>query len=86
MVDGDRVYTFGVEGMLHCLTAAGGKVLWKLDTAAEFNVIQNFFGVGSTPLVEGDLLIVGGFNGAEMSDCHRYNTQASEWELFISNE
>ncbi len=58
LVDGDRVYIFGAEGMLHCLRAADGQVLWKVDTAAEFGVIQNFFGVGSSPLVEKDLLIV----------------------------
>lgn len=57
-VDGDRVYCFGVEGMLHCVRVVDGAPLWKVDTAAEFGVVQNFFGVGSTPLVEGDLLIV----------------------------
>jgi len=62
VVDGDRVYTFGAEGILHCLQILDGKLLWKVDTAAAFNVVQNFFGVGSTPVVEGDLLIaqVGG--------------------------
>jgi outer membrane protein assembly factor BamB len=58
VVDGDRVYIFGVEGMLHCLRAEDGKLVWKVDTAADFNVLQNFFGVGSTPIVEGDLLLV----------------------------
>lgn len=57
VVDGDRVYLFGVEGMLHCLRVADGKVVWKKDTTQEFGVMQNFFGVGSTPVVEGDLLI-----------------------------
>jgi len=62
VVDGDRVYTFGPEGMLHCLKAETGKLVWKVNTAADFHVVQNFFGVGSTPVVEGDLLIamVGG--------------------------
>ncbi len=58
VVDDDRVYIYGAEGMLHCLRAEDGKLLWKVDTAAEFGVIQNFFGVGSTPVVEGDLLLV----------------------------
>jgi outer membrane protein assembly factor BamB len=58
VVDGDRVFIYGVEGMLHCLNADTGKVVWKLDTCAEFGIIQNHFGVGSTPVVEGDLLIV----------------------------
>lgn len=58
VVDEDRVYIFGAEGMLHCLAVIDGRLLWKLDTSAKFGVVQNFFGVGSTPVVEGDLLIV----------------------------
>ncbi len=58
ILDEGRVYLFGAEGMLHCLEATSGKLIWKVDTAAEFGVIQNFFGVGSSPVVEGDLLIV----------------------------
>lgn len=62
VIDGDRVYIYGVEGMLHCLNTADGKLLWKVDTIKEFGVKQNFFGVGSTPIIEGNLLItqVGG--------------------------
>lgn len=62
VVDGNRVYIYGAEGMLHCLSAENGKLLWKVDTLDKFNVLQNFFGVGSTPVIEGDLLIaqVGG--------------------------
>src|SRR5688500_14027139 len=50
VVDGNRVYSYGAEGMLHCLNAADGSLVWKLDTLREFGVIQNFFGVGSTPV------------------------------------
>src|SRR6185437_12717670 len=32
--------------------------IWKVDTCADFHVLQNFFGVGSTPILEGDLLLV----------------------------
>jgi outer membrane protein assembly factor BamB len=58
VVDDDRVYTYGAEGVLHCLRVLDGKPLWKVDTRKEFHVVPNFFGVGSTPAVEGDLLIV----------------------------
>jgi outer membrane protein assembly factor BamB len=58
VIDEDRVYIFGPEGLLHCVKFDDGKLVWKVDTREEFNVIQNFFGVGSTPVVEGDLLIV----------------------------
>ncbi len=57
-MDGDFVYTHGVEGMLHCFRADTGEFVWGCDTVKEFKVIQNFFGVGSTPVIEGDLLIV----------------------------
>ena len=62
VVDGERVYAYGVEGRLRCHDVTDGTVLWEVDTAARFGVVKNFFGVGSTPVVEGDLLItmVGG--------------------------
>lgn len=57
-VDGDRVYCYGPEGMLHCLTVAEGKEVWKLDTKEKYHFHQNFFGVGGAPLIDGDLVIV----------------------------
>ena len=57
VVDGERVYIAGVEGMLHCLDVRDGSVIWKIDTAEKFHVVQNFFGVGSTPVIDGDLLM-----------------------------
>jgi outer membrane protein assembly factor BamB len=62
VIDDERVYIYGAEGMLHCVRITDGKLQWKVDTFADFGVIANFFGVGSAPVVEGDLLItqVGG--------------------------
>ncbi len=57
VVDGDRVYTLGVEGRLRCHRVVDGELLWELDSTERFGVVKNFFGVGSTPAVEGDLLI-----------------------------
>lgn len=56
--DGEYVYTLGVEGKLHCLKLTTGQILWKRDIVKEFKLPQNFFGVGSTPLLEGGNLIV----------------------------
>jgi len=58
VIDGDRVYTYGAEGKLHCLKLQTGQVYWKRDLAAEFKVPQDFFGTATTPLIEGDLLII----------------------------
>lgn len=62
LVDENRIYLLGVEGLLQCLETETGKLIWKVDTAKEFGVVQNFFGAGSTPVIEGDLVIamVGG--------------------------
>jgi outer membrane protein assembly factor BamB len=53
-----RVFTLGAEGKLHCLDLATGSLRWRRDLHAEFKIPQSFFGVGTTPLLEGDRLIV----------------------------
>jgi outer membrane protein assembly factor BamB len=58
VIDGDRVYTVGAEGRLHCLALDSGAVIWQHDLREEYGVRQDFFGTASTPLVEGPLLIV----------------------------
>jgi len=52
------VFTFGVEGKLHALDLQTGQVRWSRDILADFKLEPNFFGVGSTPLLDGGLLIL----------------------------
>ena len=54
----EKCYTFGAEGKLVCLELRTGKLVWQRDTAADWNVPEAFFGVGSSPILEGDRLIV----------------------------
>jgi outer membrane protein assembly factor BamB len=58
LIDDERVYAYGVDGVLFCCQTADGKELWRKYLNEQFGVVQNFFGVGSTPVIEGDLLIV----------------------------
>ena len=58
VVDGDRVYVYGPDGMLCCVTVDKGKEVWRVDTRAKYHFFQNFFGVGSVPVIDGDVLIV----------------------------
>jgi outer membrane protein assembly factor BamB len=58
VIEGDRVYLYGAEGRLLCVSATDGKPFWSVDTAKRFGVVQNFFGVGSTPVLAGRLLLV----------------------------
>jgi outer membrane protein assembly factor BamB len=67
VIDGDRVYTMGAEGKLHCLNLASGTVVWKRDIAGEYKVPQDFFGTASTPLLEGGALIIN--SGAPAGPC-----------------
>jgi len=61
-----RVYTYGAEGVLTCLDFSTGKKVWTVNARTEFHAAKGFFGIGCSPLVEGNsvLLIVGGREGA----------------------
>lgn len=58
LLTSNRCYTFGAEGKLLCLDLTDGHVVWQRDTAKDWNVPEAFFGVGSTPLLEDNKLIV----------------------------
>jgi len=58
VIDGDRVYTLGAQGQLHCLDTRSGKLLWQRRINEAYKVPQDFFGTATTPLVEGALLIL----------------------------
>ena len=57
-IEGDRVYTLGVQGVLTCSDLATGAVLWQRNTEETFETDQGFFGFTTSPLIEGDLLIL----------------------------
>ena len=81
LLRGKRCYTLGAEGKLACLDLATGKPIWKRDTAADFDIPPAFFGVGSTPILEGDKLIVmvGGLPNSGMV-AFEAETGATAWE------
>jgi outer membrane protein assembly factor BamB len=56
--DAGKLYTLGATGKLHCFDAATGKVIWSVDTFAEFRATNLFFGVSTSPLVDGPRLLV----------------------------
>ena len=65
-IHGDRVFAFGAEGVLTCVTLADGKRLWQRPVNKEYNVPQGFFGAGTAPVVDDGLVFlnVGGPDGA----------------------
>ncbi len=66
LVHEGRVYLVGPGGELACVTLDSGKKLWQRQVIQEFDAPEGYFGAGSSPIVEGDklLLNVGGRDGA----------------------
>jgi len=58
VIDGNRVYTLGAQGQLHCFDIGTGALVWRRHINAEYKVPQDFFGTATTPLVEDKLLVI----------------------------
>lgn len=57
-VDDDRVFTFSKRGMVHCLDAARGTVIWSKNLAEEVKAEMPTWGFAGSVLIEGDLAIL----------------------------
>ncbi|MBT6495298.1 MAG: PQQ-like beta-propeller repeat protein [Planctomycetaceae bacterium] len=61
-----RVYLYGVKGGLYCVDLKSGRKLWQRDTYEDYSSKKatrgepatGYFGIGTTPIVEGNKLIV----------------------------
>lgn len=64
-LDGGTVYVLGAKGMLAALKAADGAKIWEVDLPATFGSKVPTWGYSSSPLIDGDLLVmeVGGAPG-----------------------
>jgi outer membrane protein assembly factor BamB len=57
-IAGGRVFTLGAGGHLQATNLEDGKVVWKHDLSTAYDFRKGFFGAASSPLVEGDLIVV----------------------------
>lgn len=57
ILHGDKVITYGARGRLACYSQAG-KSLWERETHREYRAPSGYFGAGSSPVVEGNTIIV----------------------------
>jgi len=67
LIDGDHVYTFGVEGRLRCLRVKDGSLVWEVDTSSVYGKVDFLFPFRSkkfesvnaaNPIVVGDTVFV----------------------------
>ncbi len=54
----DQCFTLGADGMLVCVSMTDGKIVWQKNLKTEFTLPQWFFGMGCSPILDGDRLIV----------------------------
>ncbi len=66
VIAGERVFTLGPAGQLVCRDLKTGKKQWDKSLLDDYTVKKSYFGVGTSPIVEGKNLLVnvGGDNGA----------------------
>jgi outer membrane protein assembly factor BamB len=57
-VAGNRIYTFGITGVLSCFNTETGKILWQVDTFKKLQAQLPRFGVCCSPLVIGNRVLV----------------------------
>lgn len=55
---GNRAWVLGIEGKLHCLELATGRVIWQRALMTEFGLKQQFFGVVPSPLLVANRLFL----------------------------
>lgn len=58
-IAGGRVYNLGATGLLRCLDLADGRLRWKRDVLDDHDVEAPDWGLASSPLVAGELVVVG---------------------------
>ena len=58
VIAGGRVFTHGADGWLHGLDFATGQKLWAVDTRRAFDAPKGYCGVATSPLVDGDRVMV----------------------------
>jgi outer membrane protein assembly factor BamB len=57
-LDGKYLYALSYDGILLCLKAKSGKLVWKRDLINDFEAPRPGYGFGASPAVEGDLVII----------------------------
>ena len=67
-IDGTRVYAIGAAGHIRCLDLASGKLLWSRNCRTEYDLLLPTFGVSTSPIVEGNVVIfaTGGRNREQL--------------------
>ena len=57
LVDEDRVYTLGAQGLLICFQRASGQLIWSRQLTEDYRTTAPLWGYAAHPMIDGDKLI-----------------------------
>lgn len=58
VVYNNKLYTFGISGILSCYDAAAGTVRWRKEFSKQFKATSPLFGTAASPIVHNGMVIV----------------------------
>ena len=78
----NKVYAFGVTGILTCVDMGTGKLVWQKRFSDRYKKTYPLYGAANSPLVEGDLCIlgIGGHNDGALAAFNK-DTGEPAWEV-----
>ena len=81
-IAGNKVYAFGVTGVLTCVDLGTGKLVWQKRFFDRFKKTYPLYGATNSPLIEGDLCIIGigGHNDGALAAFNR-DTGEPVWQV-----
>ncbi len=83
---GERVVTFGAQGVLTCVNLKTGQQEWQRLTHDEFEALSGYFGAGSSPLVLDDRVIVNVGGHKTRSGIVAFDLQTGKTLWHVTNE
>ena len=80
--DDGKLFVYDPAGVMFCLDATNGETVWQKDLAEQYGTNKGFFGVGSSPIVCGQNVVVnvGGRDAAVVA--LDKNTGEQAWVVF----
>lgn len=82
-VDGDKVYCLGPKGVLACLAASDGDVLWSRNIAKDFGGKAGGWGYSESPVIDGQKVLVAPGGGPAAIVALEKNSGETIWQSEI---
>ncbi len=79
---GGKLFFYDPAGMMFCLDAVSGETIWQTDLAKKYGSNQGYFGMGASPIVCGQNVVVNVGGRAAAVVALATDTGAEAWKVF----